>query len=128
MGVFDGSWAGRPGREYRTGAFSGSATIRPVNLAKIPEALLTKFNSVEFSDIFYPIFPKGTFIWVFRLGLVAAVVGHIWAAVSLARHTLTHRGDGYRRHAERCHPAERASDRSETSWGQLAPQFRKGIT
>lgn len=48
-------------------------------------------------DIFYPIFPKGTFIWVFRLGLVAAVVGHIWAAVSLARHTLTHRGDGYQK-------------------------------
>lgn len=56
MGVFVGSWAGhRPGGEYRTGAFAGSATIRPVNLAKIPEALLTKFNSVEFSDIFYPI-------------------------------------------------------------------------
>ena len=44
-----------PGREYRTGALAGSATIRPVNLAKIPEALLTKFNSVEFSDIFYPV-------------------------------------------------------------------------
>ncbi len=47
-------WGG-PGREYRTGACAGSVTIRPVNLAKIPEALLTKFNSVEFSDIFYPI-------------------------------------------------------------------------
>ena len=47
-------------------------------------------------DILYPIFPKGGFIWVFRFGLLAALVLHIWSAASLARHTLAVRGDGYK--------------------------------
>jgi hypothetical protein len=46
---------GRPGREYRTGGSAGSATIRPVNLAKIPKTLLTQFSAGEFGDIFYPV-------------------------------------------------------------------------
>lgn len=50
-----GPWAGRPGCEYRIGRPAGSAILRPVTLANIPEALLTKFNSVLFRDIFYPI-------------------------------------------------------------------------
>lgn len=48
-------------------------------------------------DILYPIFPKGTFIWVFRLGMVASVVLHIWSAASLSRWTLKVRGEGYQK-------------------------------
>lgn len=49
-------------------------------------------------DIFYPIFPEGTFIWVFRIGLVAAVVLHIWSAASLSRWTLKVRGERYQQY------------------------------
>lgn len=49
-------------------------------------------------DIFYPIFPPGTFIWVFRIGLVAAVVLHIWSAASLSRWTLKVRGEKYQQY------------------------------
>ncbi len=47
------------------------------------------------SDILYPILPKGWFIWVFRFGLVAAVVLHIWSAASLSVKTLADRGPKY---------------------------------
>ena len=47
------------------------------------------------SDILYPILPKGGFIWVFRFGLVAAVVLHIWSAASLSVKTLADRGPKY---------------------------------
>lgn len=50
-----GPGAGRPGCEYRTGGSAGSAILRPVNLAKIPEALLSKFAPENFGDLFYPI-------------------------------------------------------------------------
>ncbi len=46
-------------------------------------------------EILYPIVPEGWFIWIFRLGLLAAVVLHIWSAASLARTTLAVRGPGY---------------------------------
>ncbi len=36
-------------------------------------------------DILYPIMPQGVFIWVFRLGMVAAIVLHIYSAVVLWR-------------------------------------------
>lgn len=46
-------------------------------------------------DILYPIFPKGTFIWIFRFGLLAAVGLHVWAAATLSKRTVQVRGDGY---------------------------------
>ena len=46
-------------------------------------------------DILYPIMPKGTFIWVFRIVMVAAVIGHIWSAASLRGRTAAVRGDKY---------------------------------
>ena len=46
-------------------------------------------------DIFYPLMPHGTFIWVFRFVLLAALVAHIWSAASLAHTTLTVRGPKY---------------------------------
>ncbi len=46
-------------------------------------------------DILYPLVPHGTFIWVFRAVLLAALVGHIWSAASLSRTTLVVRGQGY---------------------------------
>nr|WP_255621852.1 succinate dehydrogenase cytochrome b subunit [Tessaracoccus sp. OS52] len=48
-------------------------------------------------DILYPIVPKGWFIWIFRVGLLASVVLHIWAAISLSRQTLSVRGPGYQK-------------------------------
>lgn len=48
-------------------------------------------------DIFYPIFPSGTFIWVFRFGMVASVILHVWSAASLSRWTLKVRGEGYQK-------------------------------
>ncbi|TRY19116.1 succinate dehydrogenase cytochrome b subunit [Tessaracoccus rhinocerotis] len=48
-------------------------------------------------DILYPIVPKGVFIWIFRFGLTASVILHIWAAVSLSRNTLKVRGSGYQK-------------------------------
>lgn len=52
----------------------GSATLPPVNLnpAKIPTILLTKFNSVEFKDVFYPIS-----IAAFVLLIVAVVLYNV---------------------------------------------------
>ena len=47
-------------------------------------------------DILYPLVPHGTFIWLFRAVLLAAVILHIWSAASLARTTLTVRGPGYK--------------------------------
>ncbi|PIE21611.1 MAG: succinate dehydrogenase [Arachnia propionica] len=46
-------------------------------------------------DILYPIVPKGTFIWVFRILLLVAVVLHIWSAAVLSARTIKVRGDGY---------------------------------
>ncbi len=46
-------------------------------------------------DILYPLVPHGTFIWLFRAVLLAAVLLHIWSAASLARTTLAVRGPGY---------------------------------
>ncbi len=46
-------------------------------------------------DILYPLLPHGWFIWIFRTVLLAALVGHIWSAASLARTTLSVRGPGY---------------------------------
>ncbi len=51
-----------------------------MNLAKIPEALLTKFNSVEFSDIFYPITGAALVL------LIAAVVLYNVMTRRLHRH------------------------------------------
>ncbi|RMB59810.1 succinate dehydrogenase [Tessaracoccus antarcticus] len=46
-------------------------------------------------DILYPIVPQGWFIWIFRTGLLAALVLHIWSAASLSMRTLAVRGPGY---------------------------------
>lgn len=46
-------------------------------------------------DIFYPFVPHGTFIWVFRFVLLAALVAHVVSAAMLARQTLAVRGPGY---------------------------------
>lgn len=45
-------------------------------------------------DVLYPIMPHGTFIWVFRIFLLLAVVLHIWSAVALTQQTLKVRGHG----------------------------------
>lgn len=47
------------------------------------------------TDILYPIFPEGGFIWVFRITLILSVILHIWSAASLTRLTLSVRGPGY---------------------------------
>lgn len=47
------------------------------------------------SDILYPIVPKGWFIWIFRFGLVIAIVLHIWSAYVLSRDTRRNRGPKY---------------------------------
>jgi hypothetical protein len=47
--------AGGPVGEYRTGAPAASAILRAVKIENLPGTLLTKFNSVEFKDLFYPI-------------------------------------------------------------------------
>ena len=72
--------AGRPCAEYRTGASAGSAILPPVKLTDIPEALLTKFNSVEFRDIFYPISFAAFFL------LIAAIVLYNVQTRRLQRH------------------------------------------
>lgn len=54
-------------------------------------------GATEDGGILYPIMPAGTFIWVFRLFLVAAVVLHFWAAVSLWRKSNHASGRGYQR-------------------------------
>ncbi|MDO5736059.1 MAG: succinate dehydrogenase cytochrome b subunit [Propionibacteriaceae bacterium] len=46
-------------------------------------------------DILYPLVPHGTFIWLFRFVLLAAVVAHIWSATSLSVRTIGVRGPGY---------------------------------
>jgi succinate dehydrogenase / fumarate reductase cytochrome b subunit len=35
------------------------------------------------TDMLYPIFPKGGFIWCFRLVMLAALVLHMWSAITL---------------------------------------------
>jgi succinate dehydrogenase / fumarate reductase cytochrome b subunit len=40
------------------------------------------------SDILYPIVPKGWFIWIFRLFMVAAIVLHIYSAATLWKRAL----------------------------------------
>lgn len=47
------------------------------------------------SDILYPIVPSGWFIWIFRAVLLAAVVLHIWSAVTLWASTAADRGPKY---------------------------------
>lgn len=47
-------------------------------------------------DILYPIVPKGAFIWLFRIFLLASVVLHIWAAARLSAWTIGVRGRGYK--------------------------------
>ncbi|MDR1513749.1 MAG: succinate dehydrogenase cytochrome b subunit, partial [Propionibacteriaceae bacterium] len=34
-------------------------------------------------DILHPLLPSGTFIWVFRFGMVAVIVGHMYSAAQL---------------------------------------------
>lgn len=65
--------------------------------------------------ILYPIMPAGTFIWVFRFGLVLAVILHIWAAVSLWRISARASGRGYVRTARQ---AQTYSART-MRWGGL---------
>lgn len=45
--------------------------------------------------ILYPLMPAGTFIWVFRAVLVAAVVLHVWSAATLAAISRKAAGKGY---------------------------------
>ncbi len=46
-------------------------------------------------DILYPIVPKGWFIWIFRVFMLAAVVLHVWSAAVLSFRTIDVRGPGY---------------------------------
>ncbi len=46
-------------------------------------------------DILYPIMPKGWFIWLFRLVMVAAIVLHIYSAVTLWRRAKIANPDTY---------------------------------
>ena len=52
-------------------------------------------GTTDDGGILYPIMPAGTFIWVFRAALLAAVILHIWSAASLSAKTLANRGDKY---------------------------------
>ncbi|HJE51230.1 MAG TPA: succinate dehydrogenase cytochrome b subunit, partial [Tessaracoccus flavescens] len=52
-------------------------------------------GATDDGGILYPIMPAGTFIWVFRAALLAAVILHIWSAASLSAKTLANRGDKY---------------------------------
>lgn len=45
--------------------------------------------------ILYPIMPAGTFIWVFRAGLLLAIVLHFWSAITLWKRSATAAGPGY---------------------------------
>lgn len=49
----------------------------------------------EDGGLMYPILPKGTFIWIFRFGLLAAIGLHIWSAATLSAKTIKNRGDKY---------------------------------
>ena len=46
-------------------------------------------------DILYPIFPKGWFIWIFRLGMVAVIVLHVYSAMVLWRRAKIANPDTY---------------------------------
>lgn len=46
-------------------------------------------------DILYPIMPKGWFIWIFRFGMLAAIVLHIVSAVTLWRRAKIANPDTY---------------------------------
>jgi len=46
-------------------------------------------------EIFYPIFPKGSFIWLFRLVLVACIVAHMYSAWVLTVRDRAARGSNY---------------------------------
>ncbi|MFT3887218.1 MAG: succinate dehydrogenase cytochrome b subunit [Arachnia sp.] len=52
-------------------------------------------GATEDGGIMAPIMPAGQFIWVFRFGLVAAIVLHIWSAATLSRATIRNRGEKY---------------------------------
>ena len=78
--MVDWPWGGRPGCEYRTGGPPRSAILPPVKLTDIPASLLTKFNSVEFRDIFYPISFAAFFL------LIAAIVLYNVRTRQLHRH------------------------------------------
>nr|WP_312019304.1 succinate dehydrogenase cytochrome b subunit [Arachnia propionica] len=45
--------------------------------------------------LLYPVLPAGTFIWIFRFGLLAAIALHIWSAATLSAKTIRNRGDKY---------------------------------
>jgi len=46
-------------------------------------------------EIFYPIFPAGSFIWLFRAVLVAAIVAHMYSAWVLTVRDRAARGSNY---------------------------------
>ena len=46
-------------------------------------------------EILYPIFPKGSFIWLFRLVLVACIVAHMYSAWVLTVRDRAARGSNY---------------------------------
>jgi len=46
-------------------------------------------------EIFYPIFPKGSFIWLFRLVLVDCIVAHMYSAWVLTVRDRAARGSNY---------------------------------
>lgn len=47
------------------------------------------------TDILYPILPKGSFIWVFRLVLLASIVAHMYSAWVLTLRDRAARPSGY---------------------------------
>lgn len=48
-------------------------------------------------DILYPLVPQGSFIWIFRVFLLACVGLHIWAAATLSARTIAVRGAKYQK-------------------------------
>ena len=46
-------------------------------------------------DILYPLVPSGTFIWIFRVFLLVAIVAHIWSAAVLTGRAHSARSSKY---------------------------------
>ena len=49
-------------------------------------------------DILYPLVPSGTFIWIFRVFLLVAIVAHIWSAAVLTGRAHSARSSKYVQH------------------------------
>ncbi|WP_367113122.1 succinate dehydrogenase cytochrome b subunit [uncultured Tessaracoccus sp.] len=46
-------------------------------------------------DLMYPILPNGTFIWLFRIFMLLAIILHFWSAITLWQRSAKAAGRGY---------------------------------